>query len=378
MSEAVVKTAPTKIGLATKFDFNNASSSNGGEEGQEQGGDNKNGDGGGDNKGGDNGEVVVPDLSFDQIKAALKKSGIEFDGDENALKEKFAVQQQQQQKSPEEILAEQQKLNKAMLDIYLSGGGKIEDFVTVSKVAAAENLTDVVIGQIKEEMKAAGFDDNEIEAEIKSRYYMMDLATIEQGDEETPEAFEARKKALEKKIAYGQSKINGRSTSMKQKATSILDTLKQAISNNESQVQSENKLSSMVDEFFSKINRDVNLELGKAGDGQDIAPVQYKISDEEIDEVKSLLKDAQKRKQILFTDDGSINPTSVGQILLENKYLKSALKSTFIEGGNRTIEKLKVVFPGINMADVGLGGGGKQPSEKGKIAAAGKPQPASR
>lgn len=318
-----------------------------------------------------------PTLTPEQEKAFLmEKLGLtDFDGNIDALKEKLKpTPQTPPAPTPEEIKKKEEAFDKRMLDHYIESGGTAEEFVALKKIATAENLKDVSIATIKSEMKDAGFDDSEIDIVLKERYYQISLDELKQGADEEDADFEKRKVALQKKISYGSKKLENRSSYIKKNAADALSNIKSAIEKKDAEAAKELELSSKVEEHLSKIPRKLTFEMGEIN-GNKIDPVTYEVSDADIAEVAATLKDPAKRKQFLFTQDNGLNIQNVAEVMLRNKYLETALKAAYLEGGNRQVAAFRKVFPN-DPAALGIGGqknntGGR----KGHIVSAGKPEP---
>lgn len=330
----------------------------------------------------------LPEVNDDQLKAILKERGIELDDKGfDGLKEK--LKPPPPAKDPEAIAKEkadaETAFEKRMLDHYTAHGGKVEDYVA-TKTIAAMDLKALSEAEIRKELMEAGFDGDEIALVIKERYYQINPEElVRDEDNETEEQFQKRKAFTEKKIAFGSKKSESKSVYTKKQAESALSALREAIQTEDQlkadEVATEAKNSERVDDFFKKAQREVTIELGKTEDGkEDIAPVPFPVPEALITDVRDTLKDPQKRKQFLYNEDNSLNLDNVGAMMLENKYLKAALKDVYFAGGKRQVEAFEKIFPGRIAKDVGVGGqnGGGTGGRKGEVASAGKPQPAVR
>lgn len=320
-------------------------------------------------------EVKLPDLNDDQVKEFFKSKGIDgFDGNFEALKEKLA--KVDAPASPE--LTEEQKkaaevaMNTRMLNRYLETGGTAEQFVALQQIASMD-LRELSVAEIKKELSEK-FTPEEIDIVLKERYYQINPDELEQTADESDEDFNKRKEFLKKKVAAFAPKLETRGTHTKQKAESFLNNLRESIKAEDLAVEKEAKFSSKVDEISTKLPREITFELGEIGKiKQD--PVVFKVTDADIAEVAGTLKDPAKRQQFLFNEDKTLNLTNLMNVMLRNKYLESALKATYIEGGNRQVAALEKVFPGAAHA-LGVGGAtvpNKQ-GRKGVFVSAGQPE----
>lgn len=327
-----------------------------------------------------------PELTDEQFKELLKGRGIELDDKGiDGLKEK--LKPAAAAKAPEDVekekVAAEAAFEKRMLDHFIANGGTPENFVALKQVAAAD-LKALSASEIHREMKEAKFTDEEIATVLKERYYQINPEELVQGDDETTEDFEKRKVLTEKKIAFGAKKLESKSSHIKKQAEDALSTLREVIKTQDLMAAEEVKHSERVEDFFKKAERKVKLELGKVKDkdGKESPSIEFDfpIPEEIITDVMGTLKDPAKRKQFLYNEDNSLNLDNVSKVLLENSYLKAALKDVFSEGGTRQVEAFEKMFPGRAAKDIGVGGatGGDQNKRKGVIVSRGAPEPVRR
>lgn len=319
----------------------------------------------------------APELTDEQLKKILEGKGITIDDTGfEGLKEKLN-KPVGAAKSPEDIekekAAQEAAFEKRMLDHFIANGGTAENFVALKKVAAAD-LKELSVSEIRRELGENGFNEEEINTVLKERYYQINPEELEQLDDETLEEFEKRKALTEKKIAYGSKKVESKSAYIKKQAGDALAALREAIKAEDSLVEEEAILSSKIDEVAKKLPKKITFELGKVND-QDIPAVQYEVAEADITEVVSILKDTGKRNNILYNKDGGLNLESISGILLRNKLLESAIKASYLEGGNRQIAEFERIFPGRTAKDIGVGGAvGGSKGKAGKVVSAGKPE----
>jgi hypothetical protein len=317
----------------------------------------------------------LPELNDEQLKELLKGRGIEFDNFDT-LKEKL--------KAPAEVAAEptaeeKQKaasdFEKRQLDLFISSGGKVEEFAAIKNVLAMD-LKELSIQDIRKEAKDAGLTEEQTDAIIQERYYQKNPDELEQGEDEEDNDFEARKKEYKAKHDYATKKIEKRGQNIKKNAESILKNLTTALQQSDLSKreieESEKAIASKTDDIFSKIPKKITFELGKGTDGADIAPVLYDVDDADIESVKSLLKDPTQRNNFLYTPEGELNVEAIAAMSVENANLKKALKVAYLEGGSRQVEAFRKVFPNHTAQSLGLNGNAQQ-----NTATAGKGKPAS-
>lgn len=310
-------------------------------------------------------------LTDDQLKSILKGRGIDFEGDLAAMKERLSQPAPAAAPTEAEKAEAEKTMQKRMLDLHIEDGGTAESFVALQQVAAMDQKT-LSDAAIRKALKEDGFNDEEIAAVLKERYYMLNPDELQKEDEEDDESFNKRKEFLKKKVAFGSKKFENHSLHIKQKAEKSLKDLREAIIAQDEARRKEAEFSSKVDEISKAFSRELTLELGEI-DSQKIDPVKYSVTESMIAEVTSELKDPAKRQQLFFTADNKLDVSKVFNLMLRNKSLESAVKTSFIEGSNRRIAEFQKVFPSSPQA-LGVGGTQRTTQAAGKIARAGKPE----
>jgi len=272
-------------------------------------------------------------------------------------------------------LTEEQKVKQAkdfekrMLDLYVAGGGELDQFTLLKQIANTD-LTELSKIELTKELKAQGFNETEIAAIQKERYYQISEEELEQMEDETEKQFAKRK------AEYGKKKLDGKATHIKQDAVDFLDNLKEAVNQKDFFTNKESEFVSNVEAHFDKLERKMELQLGKVDDIE-LAPVAYEFPETVIAEAREILKNPASRKQLLFNaKDGSINLESIAQLVIKAKAFDSAVKTGFLEGQTRQVEEFKKVFPFVDSKAVGVGGSSQsdKPKGTGKIVSAGQPQ----
>lgn len=327
----------------------------------------------------------LPEISDDQLKKLLEGKGIAGFENFDTLKEKIAKADAPAVTEPpeEEKKAAQAAEEKRMLDHFIATGGTPEAFVALKQIAAMD-LRELSVAEIKKEMKEQKFTDEEIDVVVKERYYQLNPDELKKNKtydevkdewiEESDEDFNKRKEFLKKKVAAFGPKLETRSSHTKKNAELILNNLREEIKAEDSRKQLETQILSKVDEISKKLPREISFELGEVNKTKQ-DPVVYTVTDADIAEVVAEFKDPAARQKILLNEDKTLNLTNLMELKLRNKYLESALKAAFIEGGNRQVAAFEKVFPGSAKA---LGVGGSQEvnnkGRKGHIVSAGQPE----
>lgn len=321
-------------------------------------------------------EIVLPEVTDEQLQKILENKGIK--GFENfdtlkSLTEK-AAQPAKAEPTKEEKEKNEKAFEKRMLDYFVEKGGTPEDFVALKTIAAAD-LKLLSDSEIRRELKAGGFDEDQIKLIVAERYYQLNPDELEQGVDETEEDFEKRKEFKKKLNSYYTPKLENRNSYMKVQAENALKGLREAIAAEDMLKQQEIEFSSKVEEHSKTLPRKITFEMGELN-GAKLEPVSYDVSDADVTEVVSLLKDTAKRNQFLFNPDNSLNLTNLMDSMLGKKVLESAVKAALLEGGNRQVAIFEKTFPGTPH-DLGVGGqksSGTNTGRKGVLVSAGKPE----
>lgn len=269
--------------------------------------------------------------------------------------------------TPEEIKKKEEAFDKRMLDFYLEKGGKMEEFLLLKQVAGAD-LTELTEAELTKELKAIGITDPEqIKQVKKERYFQLEQAEIDAIED--PE----EKKLAQQKFDYGKSKLENKGKRQKDAANEFFNTLKEAINLADSDAQKEKEFTSNVEDYFSKLERKMTLQIGKVDDTE-IAPVEYEVPEDIIKAAKEELKNVSSRKQLLFNNDGFLNHKNIAELVLKAKMFDSAAKTSYLTGATREVEKFEKIFPKKPNA-LGVGGNQQAPTgQKGKIVKAGEVQ----
>lgn len=311
----------------------------------------------------------APEFDDEKFKAYMKAQGIEVNSIDD-LKAKFAAPATE--KTDAEKKAESDLNTQKMLQKHVAGGGTVEQFAALLQVASMD-VKELGKASKINELKAAGFDDNEIANIIKERYEI-DIASLTRDeDNETQEEFDKRKAALQKKANAFSKKYENVGTFVKQNATNTLNNLQKEIDAENASAQKEATFLSNVDKALKSVARTTAIDLGKEDD-KEIAPVQAIFTDAHIAAVREILSDKAKRQQYLLTEDGSLDAEKVVKLVLNNVALTSIARASLLEGGTRQVKLFEQRFPN-NASQLGVGGDPKkQQVTPGKIASAGTPQ----
>ena len=304
------------------------------------------------------------DLTEDQVKSFFESKGIKYEGIDK-LKEKIDYKPPVEF-TPEQISEQQKVREKRAVDLFIKGGGTVENYVAIKSVAES-NLAELSNASLKKELTDAGFNEDQVKEIIKDRYYQFEDKEIEQEDDETDKEFKKRSKEFFSK------KLENRSIHIKTQAQNILKELNSAIESEDLGKQNEVATSAKIDDYFNKVSRKLSFDIGEIN-GTAVSPVVYEVSDSDIAEVKEELKDTAKRNNFLYNQDGNLNLTNIANVMLRNKYLESVLKSAYHEGGSRQIDEFRKTFPATTAQQLGIGGSPVNTNSNNKVASYGKVQ----
>lgn len=316
-----------------------------------------------------------PELSDEQAIAFLKKKGIEFDGQWDKLKkvsDPLILTPEQITKQKEEADA---ALEKRMISLYQDKGGKIEDYVSIKKIASAD-AKELAEFEARRELREEGFSVEEIEAEMLDRYMVgVDPANLERLEDESQEEYDARKKALEKKVKFGAKQLANRSSYLKKQAEELLNGYKATIESEDAEKQADLKFSAEVENHFKAMPRKTSIEL--VGDENlKIEPIEHEVSEDAIRLAEATLKDPLKMKQFFENQDGTPNLKNLSDILVGYYDRQEAQKRIYLSALTRNTGVFHNIFPARSAAQLGVNGTAQKNNQSNGVATTyGKVQP---
>lgn len=307
----------------------------------------------------------TPEFTEAQLASFFEKQGIKFESLDK-LKEKINYEPAQEP-TEEEKVKQALAREKRLVDLFVAGGGTVEQYVSIKNIAEAD-VTELSKNNLRAELKAAGFTDEQANEYIKDSFFQISDEELEQYEDETDKEFLKRKKE------FASKKLEGYSSNTKTQAQKILADLQKAAETEDLQRSEEVNISAKIDEDFKALPRKLTFEIGEVN-GKAVSPVTYEVSESDLAEVRDMLKDPVKRNNFLFNQDGGLNLTNIENVLTRNKYLESAVKAAYHEGGSRQVAHFESIFPKRNPQELGVGGSPTANSnQKGKVVSAGKVQ----
>jgi hypothetical protein len=316
-------------------------------------------------------ETTTTNISEEQRKAFLK----EMFGDENfdveAAKEKLKPTQAEPTEEEKKKVQSEKELR--LLKLFVEQGGTPEQYNEIKNIANGDKV-ELSKKKALTELMSNGFSEAEANEMMKQEFYQIELDNIEQDFEnETDEEFEARKKALQKKIEYGAKKLERYSSYEQKQAAEILKGLSEAIESKDLEAKEEAAISSNVDELLSKLPRKQTIELGKYNDVQ-LAPVEHEVSEDSIKQVQDILKDPAKRNNFFNNQDGTLNLPKLTEVLLNHIERNRAIKNALLEGQTRMTAEFRKTFPATTAYELGVGGSPHKNTGKGVATKIGEPK----
>jgi len=321
-------------------------------------------------------EIIAPELNEDGSPKAIAPIDTTpkplTDEEIKAEYEKrFPVQSA---KTEEQLKADELALDKRMLNEYMNGGGTIENYARLKQAVEMTDLTEMSKIQLTAELKQAGFTDDEIKIVQKERYYQLEQEEIDSIEDDEEKALKLKAKD------YASKKLLGKAERTKQAAQSIFDNLKQAITEQDKEVQEEKALASNLDAYFTALPRKTTIQLEKTPDGVDNPPIEVDVPEEVVNEVREMLKDSDKRNSFLYKQDGSLNYEVIAETLIRSRISEKAATESYSKGVSKGKDEQVAIFektfPVRNANAIGVNGNGnaRPPVGKGQLVSAGQPQ----
>lgn len=218
---------------------------------------------------------------------------------------------------------------------FVRKGGTVEGYAALKQIAAAD-VKEFSLQDTKAELKKAGFADDEIEEEIKRRYYLL-------SDEEKENISEFDQETL-KKNEYFSKKLENRSSYKIEQAKQLLENLKAEISAENYEKEVDAKISSTVEEYAKNLERKMILDMGESN-GQKLNPVEFVLDEADVSEIKESLADKAKRETILYNKDGSENVENLFDLFVWKKIAKSLAKKSLLQGATEQVNFFNHKFP---------------------------------
>ncbi len=274
--------------------------------------------------------------------------------------------------TPEQKQAVEDAKDKQRLDWFVAHGGTVDSYAAM-KIVATSDLTQLSEQELEKELKEQGFTEEEKKIIRAERYFQLDDEAIESLEDENEKAFAKKKKD------FGTKKLSTKAEAKQKLAVGFFENIDKAIKaeadDAAADTANEVELAQKVDSHFQTVPGKITLQMGKTAEDADIAPLELDVPAEIIAEVKDLLKTTDKRNQILFNKDNSINIAALSEILIRNKVLEAAANRSYLKGVSDNTAEFEKTFPIIDKNAIGLGqlpGSSNNGKMKGKIASFGK------
>ncbi len=239
------------------------------------------------------------------------------------------------EKTEEEIRAIQNSEDLMLTERFVKQGGTVGGFAALKQIAAAD-VKEFSLQDTKAELRTAGFAEDEIDEEIKRRYFLLSAEEKENLGEFDDEML--------KKNEYFSKKLENKSSYKIDQAKNLLAKLKSDYEAEKYEKEVDARISSTVEDYAAKFNRTVTLDLGESN-GQKLNPVEYVIDEADITEIKETLANKAKRETQLYNQDGSENVTNLFDAFVWKKIAASVAKKSLLQGATEQVNFFNGTFP---------------------------------
>ena len=239
------------------------------------------------------------------------------------------------EKTESELKAIQNSEDLMLTERFIKQGGSVEGFAALKQIAAAD-VKEFSYQDAKAELKQAGFAEDEVDEEIKRRYFLLT-------DEEKENLSEYDQEML-KKNEYFSKKLENKSSYKIEQAKNLLAKLKSDHEAEKYEKEVDARISSTVEDYAAKLERKITLDLGESNK-QALNPVEYVIDEADILEIKETLADKAKRETLLYNQDGSENVENLFDALLWKKIAASLAKKSLLQGATEQVNFFNQTFP---------------------------------
>ena len=239
------------------------------------------------------------------------------------------------EKTEAELRAIQNSEDLMLTERFIKQGGTVEGYAALKQISEAD-VKEFSLQDTKAELKKAGFADDEIDEEIKRRYFLL-------SDEEKADLSEFDQEML-KKNEYFSKKLENKSSYKIEQAKNLLAKLKSDYEAEKYEKEVDARISSTVEDYATKLNRTITLDLGESN-GQKLNPVEFVIDEADITEIKETLADKAKRETLLYNQDGSENVENLFDALVWKKIAASVAKKSLTQGATEQVNFFNQTFP---------------------------------
>lgn len=280
-------------------------------------------------------KVIEPVELDDAAFLAQYNKRMGFEGDKA-----FTTLEQLKPAAPAPTEEEVKKANSqkelTLAERFVSKKGRtLKEFNILQQVANSDPK-EFALQEARQELVNAGFKPDEVDEEMKARYYQL-------SDEEKANLSEEDAELL-KKNEYFTNKLANKGSYKIQQAKDVLRVLEQEMEAENYVKQVDANISATVAEIAKKMERKVVLDMGLSN-GQTLNPVEYTIDEADILEIESTLSDKAKREQFLYNQDGSENVGNLFEALKWKKIAQSLAKKALIQGADEQVTLFNSKFP---------------------------------
>lgn len=240
----------------------------------------------------------------------------------------------------EEKAAELSAKEKKRLDKFLAKGKTIEDFTALKRLTEFDPKELSLINK-RNELKAAGYDEKEIDEQLKLRYHQYT-------DEEFAQFGDDAEK-MKKLSAYYKDKLENGSKYQIEAAKRFFEDLDKEIDADAYVAKVDAEIISNVEKTVKAMERKMTIELGQSND-QTLNPVQFVVEDKHLAEIQTLLTDKAARENLLYNPDGTENVANLVDLLKWKYIARDLAKAANLQGRTEEVEKFAAKFPDNHFA----------------------------
>lgn len=219
---------------------------------------------------------------------------------------------------------------KQLLDLHIEKGGTAKDFVKQQGIANADTKGLSYAKTISEYM-GMGLTEEEAKQEVKSRYYQLTDEEIEEIEDDTE-----KEQAKKKRDLFG-TRLGARATTDQENSKRYLQQLEQELDEKQSDLDADFKLEAEAEGLQKTFERKMVVGLGDFR-GLNTHPVEHIISEADLAEVISVVKNKESREAIFLREDGTDNIPRLTQLLMIEKNYQKIVAKAAAEAANREVE----------------------------------------
>jgi hypothetical protein len=272
-------------------------------------------------------------LTFEQ--EFEKRYGKAFD--EKEVKEKLNYVPPPPPPTQEESAAKLKAEDDKLATQYLKSGKTVEEYASIKDILKADSK-EIGLLKMKKDLKDSGFTDTEIEKALKQANFSYTEEELEDLDEE-------EKASYLKQKAFGEKKLEARGQYLKDRAESIINSLKAEIAEEEQEKAKIEQHASTVEAAITAFEKKQSIKLGKFDD-EELPNIDVNYSETVMKAVREDIIDPVKFENNFLKQDGNLNLDYFLPILAKAKAFDEGVKTGFLNGRSTTVEIFQKTYGG--------------------------------